>query len=228
MVDRIDEKYYEVIPPHSLSERVMARARDRMYDDFLRVCCPQPSETILDVGVSDVTDRAANVLERRYPYPEKLTAAGLGSGEGFRAAYPGIEYAQVVAGRALPFHAAQFDIATSNAVLEHVGGPEAQRRFVAELLRVGRRVFLTVPNRYFPVEHHTSIPFLHWTDVSFSWACRIFGKQDWSRAENLVLISRKRLRAACPPEVEMRTGVTGLPLGPLSSNLYLYARGAAT
>jgi hypothetical protein len=227
MIDRVDEKYYEVIPPHSLSERVMRRARDRMYDDFLRICCPQPSETILDVGVSDVTDRAANALERRYPHPEKLTAAGLGSGEEFRAAYPHIEYARVVASRALPFRAAQFDIATSNAVLEHVGGPEGQRQFVAELLRVSRRVFLTVPNRFFPVEHHTSIPFLHWTDVSFSLACRMFGKQDWSRTENLVLISRRRLRAACPSEAQVRIGVTGLLLGPLSSNLYLYASGAA-
>ena len=201
----------------------MVRARDRIYADFLRVCHPQPFETILDVGVSDVTDRGANLLERLYPHPEMLTAAGLGSGEAFREAYPHIGYVGVAADRALPFGAAQFDIATSNAVLEHVGGAEAQRRFVSELLRVGHRVFLTVPNRYFPVEHHTRILLLHWTDSTFSLACRMFGKQEWDRAENLVLVSRARLRAACPPEFEIRIGLTGLRLGPLSSNIYLYA-----
>src|SRR5262249_20187466 len=94
--------------------------------------------------------------------------------------------------------------------------------FIAELMRVGRRVFLTVPLRYFPVEHHTLIPLLHWTDFSFRLACRILGKRDWSRPETLILMSRRRLRAACPPGARVEIGMTGIPLGPCSSNLYLY------
>ena len=40
-------------------------------------------------------------------------------------------------------------------MIEHVGGEEEQRRFVAEVLRVGRRAFITTPNRWFPIEVHT-------------------------------------------------------------------------
>ncbi len=29
-------------------------------------------------------------------------------------------------------------------------------------MRVGRRVFVTTPNRRFPVEVHTRLPFVHW------------------------------------------------------------------
>jgi hypothetical protein len=34
---------------------------------------------------------------------------------------------------------------------------------VADCLRVARRgIFLTTPNRWFPVEFHTQLPLLHW------------------------------------------------------------------
>ena len=90
----IDSRYYEVAPPRSLAERLVIHARDRIYDDFIRLCRPRPEETILDVGVSDVIGDAANVLERRCPHPERLTAAGLGTAEDFRIAFPQVAYRQ--------------------------------------------------------------------------------------------------------------------------------------
>lgn len=200
----------------------MVRARDRIYDDFIRLCHPTSEETIVDAGVSDVISDGANVLERRYPYQQCLTAVGLGAAEEFRAAFPDVIYRQVVANEALPFPDRSFDIATSNAVLEHVGSLENQRHFLGELMRIGKRVFITVPHRLFPVEHHTGIPLLHWTDSGFALMCKLLGKEDWSRPENLILMSRRRLRALCPPDARVTIGTTGIPLGPCSSNLYLY------
>nr|WP_294504973.1 methyltransferase domain-containing protein [uncultured Rhodopila sp.] len=188
----------------------------------MELCLPTPQDTVLDVGVSDVVGDAANVLERRYPFPQRITAVGLGSGEDFAAAYPAVKYRQIAANQPLPYADGEIDIVTSNAVLEHVGSVESQRRFVTDLMRVGRRGFLTVPHRFFPVEHHTGIPLLHWTDRSFALACRLSGKQKWSRPENLILMSRSRLLAACPPGANLRIGATGLLLGPCSANLYLY------
>jgi SAM-dependent methyltransferase len=162
-------------------------------------------------------------LERRYPYPERVTAAGLGAAEEFRATFPKTTYRQIVANAPLPFPDKSFDIVTSNAVLEHVGSTENQHRFIADLVRVGRRAFITVPHRFFPVEHHTAIPLLHWTDGSFALMCRLLGKQHWSRPENLILMSQRKLRAACPPGIRVEMGKTGIMLGPCSANLYLYA-----
>jgi hypothetical protein len=218
----LDRKYYEVATPHSFAERVMIRAREQMFKDFLRICSPGPADTIIDVGVSDVITDAANMLERRYAHPERITAVGLGTAGQFRAAFPGVTYRQIVAGEPLPFPDKSFDIATSNAVLEHVGSVANQRRFVSELTRVASRGFITVPNRFFPVEHHTGIPFLHWTDGGFGLACTLLGKEDWARPENLILLSPQRLRAACPPNFAVRMGTTGILLGPFSSSLYLY------
>ena len=39
---------------------------------------PSASDEILDVGVSDVINDGANVLERSYPHQHKITACGLG------------------------------------------------------------------------------------------------------------------------------------------------------
>jgi len=218
----VDSKYYEVATPRSFAERLMVLARDRIYDDFIRLCHPTSEETILDVGVSDVISDGANVLERRYPNQQRLTAVGLGTAREFRATFPGVTYRQVAADEALPFSDKSFDIAASNAVLEHVGSPANQRRFVGELMRVGKRIFITVPHRLFPVEHHTGVPFLHWTDSGFALLCKLLGKEDWSRPENLILMSRRRLRASCPLDARITIGTTGIPLGPWSSNLYLY------
>src|SRR4051812_3895138 len=134
----VDKRYYEVATPGSISERLMIRARDRIYADFLATCLPTPSDTILDVGVSDVLSDGANLLERLYPHRDRIAACGLGEGREFRSAFPEVEYRQIAPGTPLPFPDRSFDIATSNAVLEHVGGIADQRRFVAEIARVAR------------------------------------------------------------------------------------------
>jgi hypothetical protein len=218
----IDQEYYQEVPAGSVAERLLLAARDRIFGDFLSRMRPTPSDDILDVGVSDVINDGANVLERSYRHPQKITACGLGAGIGFRSAYPLCRYVQIEPNVALPFDDNSFDIATSNAVLEHVGGYENQIHFVRELCRVAKRVFITVPNRFFPVEHHTAVPLAHYLDGTFRVACHMTGKSHWTQEENLTLMTRKRLwRIAAPVGRSAAVGYTGLLLGPLSSNLYL-------
>lgn len=220
----VDSRYYEAAPPGSFAERVMIKARERIYQDFLRVCAPKPGERILDVGVSDVITDGANLLERHHPRAGDITATGLGSGEQFQAAFPGIRYDRIQTGTCLPYADRSFEIAVSNAVLEHVGGIEQQRAFIAEMTRVADRVFITVPHRYFPVEHHTAIPFAHWFDKTFSIVARALGHGTWLKEENLVLMARSNLKQAAGRKQGWfaEVGLTGLPLGPFSSNLYLF------
>jgi hypothetical protein len=216
----MDEKYYQAMPPRSLGERLTIAARDRIYADFIRLCRPASDEAILDVGVSDVVNDAANLLERKYPHPGRITAVGLGAGTDFCAAFPAVAYRRIAANQPLPFADKSFAIATSNAVLEHVGSTANQAFFIAELMRVAARVFVTVPHRFFPVEHHTAIPLLHYRDASFAVACRLLGKAEWADEANLILMSKDRLRALAPAGAEIAH--TGLRLGPFSSNLLLF------
>jgi hypothetical protein len=188
----------------------------------VRIAAPRPRDAVLDVGVSDVVNDAANVLERRYGRPERITAVGLGDGAGFQAAYPRVTYRRIEPNRPLPFPDRAFELATSNAVLEHVGSRQHQIAFVRELVRVSRKVFVTVPNRFFPIEHHTAIPLLHYWDAGFARACAALGKEEWASEENLILMSRRSLAALAPPGIPCRIGYTGIALGPFSSNIFMF------
>lgn len=52
-----------------------------------------------------------------------------------------------------------FDVVVSNSVIEHLPTPELQARMASEARRVGKRVYLQTPNRYFPLEPHFLFPF---------------------------------------------------------------------
>lgn len=220
----VDEKYYQVAKPHSLAERLVIQARAQIFRDFMATCRPGREDTILDVGVSDVVGESPNLLERLYPHRDRITALGLGSAEVFQAEFPEVAYRQVAPNTPIPFPDKHFAIATSNAVLEHVGSPDNQRRFVAEMLRVARQVFISVPYRFFPVEHHTGIPLAHYLDTTFRPACRLFGKADWGNPAHLILMSRGRMRRAFPDNTPVTIGLTGLSLGPFSSNMFAHWR----
>jgi hypothetical protein len=193
-----------------------------MYEDFIRFNSPNKYSTILDVGVSDLHSGGANWLERNYPYKAKMHACGLGNAEGLRSAFPDISYRKIEPNAPLPFLDNEFQIATCNAVLEHVGSFKNQRKLVRELIRVARQIFVTVPNRFFPVEHHTAIPLLHFNQHTFRLACKLLGKEKWSDQSNMIFLSKRRFSCLFPEHAVV--GYTGLMLGPFSSNIFAYYR----
>ena len=121
---------------------------------------------MVDVGVTDAPfggglDR--QLLRGALPVARAGSPRSAYTGlDRFAAAFPAVTAVQAD-GRDLPFADGAFDLGFSNAVVEHVaGGRDGQRRFVHELCRVARRVFVTTPNRFFPLEVHTLVPFAHW------------------------------------------------------------------
>ncbi|QIX27851.1 class I SAM-dependent methyltransferase [Nocardioides sp. JQ2195] len=50
------------------------------------------------------------------------------------------------------------DLVYSNAVIEHVGGAERRQRFADTVHRLGDRLWVQTPYRYFPVEPHWLFP----------------------------------------------------------------------
>jgi SAM-dependent methyltransferase len=192
-----------------LADAISLRSRRRKLALFLELMRPDPTTTVLDVGVDEVSLGEAggesgctthNLLEDRYPWPERLTALGLHDGARFRERYPGIAYVQGDA-CALPFEDGAFDLVHSNAVIEHVGGRERQEAFVREALRVGRRVFLTTPNRRFPVEVHTRLPLVHWLPEPLSGRVYDVAGKTWAR--EIRLLGPADLRALFPVPVEI-------------------------
>lgn len=194
-------------------------ARRRMFELFIQEMRPSPADTLLDVGVSDFETTEANIIEKLYPYKGQITAVGIGGGAEFRRLHPMTQFVHVDIGAPLPFPDQAFDIGLSNAVLEHVGGADERRRFLLELARVSKRLFVTVPHRWFPVEHHTALPLLHYSPRAFRLFCRATGRRYWADPANLEFLDSASILREWPLKRHPRIVRTGLPLGPFASNL---------
>jgi SAM-dependent methyltransferase len=192
-----------------LVDAVSLRSRRRKLRLFMDEMRPTQATAVLDVGADEIGFGAAgghsgcathNFFEELYPWRERITALGLHDGGGFRRRYPAITYVQGDA-CALPFPDKSFDIVFSNAVIEHVGPVDRQRLFVAEAVRVGRRVFLTTPNRWFPIELHTGLPLVHWLPKSAADRAYEVSGKGWAKENNL--LGREDLRRLFPGPVRI-------------------------
>jgi SAM-dependent methyltransferase len=189
-----------------LAARASLWNRRRKLALFMDAVQPEPETRVVDVGVGDTPfgtepglAATHNFFEALYPWPEQITAVSDVPLPNFARAFPQVRRVQA-SGTALPFEADEFDVAFSNAVIEHVGNREEQRRFVAELCRVAPRVFLSTPNRWFPVETHTLVPLVHWLPrPAADRAMRTLRREDWKGVE---LLGKGELLALFPSDVD--------------------------
>jgi hypothetical protein len=107
--------------------------------------------------------------------------------------------------RDMPFPDRYADCALANAIIEHVGDEADQRRMIDEMTRVARCWVITTPNRWYPVEAHTSAVFSHWSP---SWRAR---QRKFTR-----LLSRREFKAMLPAGAV----IEGRPWSPTFSAYY--------
>ena len=155
-------------------------------------------DTILDIGVtSDQSYDHSNYLEAWYPHKARVIAVSIDDARVVESLHPGVKFVQAN-GLELPFRDGCFDYIHSSAVLEHIGQHRKQIQFLREVWRVARAgIFVTTPNRWFPVEFHTVLPLLHWLPKSlYRKALRAVGMTFFASEQNLNLLSRRDLALA--------------------------------
>ncbi len=199
------------------------RARKSIFQLFMNVMKPTSSSLILDLGVTpDRSLPESNFFEKLYPYKDKIVAASIEDASFLERLYAGLQFVRIQKGP-LPFADNQFDILFCSAVVEHVGDHESQREFVRESLRVSQRFFFSTPNRQFPIDFHTLLPFLHWLPQPVHQAAlRRLGLDFWSRIENLNLLTPSMFLELFPRFSSLhiyRCRLFGLP-----SNIVVYGR----
>jgi len=150
---------------------LIKKSREKKHKQFMDFCNPSKNDKVLDVGTQGVDYRDTdNFLVKNYPYHQKLTCLGIQDLSNFSKRYPNVK-AVTYDGKKFPFKNGSFEYVWSNAVIEHVGNRKKQELFLSEMIRVAKKkVFFTTPNKGFPIELHTSLPFVHWLDKN---------KSDW-------------------------------------------------
>lgn len=222
----IDSIYYRDGVNKSLAMFVLKSARMSMFNLFMREMMPTEDMRILDIGVSDDENEGANFLEKQYPWQHKITCVGIGNGEAIVTRYPKLTFQHITPGKKLPFPDGFFDIACSNAVIEHVGGSAQRTNFISEHLRVAKRAFITFPNRWFPFEHHTNVPLLHYSPQLFRALLKGTRYDYWTDPANLEFLSSRLIEDEWPAGVRSPSQImkTGVFLGPFSSNIAVIVR----
>lgn len=183
----------------------MYKSRQRRFKLFMETIKPQASDKVLDIGAGEGHETALNFFEEWYPYRKNITSLGIADLPNFRKKYPEITFV-IGDGRKLPFANDSFDIYFSNAVLEHVGSFQQQKKFIEEACRVAPKIFISTPNRLFPIDVHTLIPFAHYFPQSVRGKIyRFFGKEYFSTEDRLRLTYKKEIQKMLPAGVKMET-----------------------
>ncbi|MGI8844976.1 MAG: class I SAM-dependent methyltransferase [Thermoleophilaceae bacterium] len=182
-----------------------ARARAKRTRMYLELMHPSPTDAVVDVGCGSVGLATLGV-------PGRVTGTDLTE----RPGYPGERFVTADA-RDLPFAESEFDIAYSNSLIEHL--PAADRvRVAAEMARVGRRLFVQTPNRWFPIEPHALLPLVHWLPRALGrrlWRIGVTGEP----FDDISLLSARDLRALFPDSEIVRERI-----GPLTKSLIAVRR----
>lgn len=87
------------------------------------------------------------------------------------------------------------DLVISNATIEHVGSFNNQLKMCENIIKLSSKYFvICTPNKYYPLEFHTKIPFLHYLpEKIYRIVLRKIGLDFFSNENNLNLLSKKKL-----------------------------------
>lgn len=123
-------------------------SRKRKLELFNKVMKPTKQAKVLDVGAEINIDGSRGLqLIDSYPWKSNITAVNISPKHIhlIKQHYPEIN--TVVADACeLPWPDKYFDIVYSNAAIEHLGDFKKQNKMAAEIMRVGKRWFVTTPN----------------------------------------------------------------------------------
>jgi SAM-dependent methyltransferase len=185
---------------------------------------PAETDKVLDMGVTpDTILEESNYFEKMYPYTGNITMSSIEDASNLEQLFKGAKFVRNEQGRPFPFDDKQFDTLFCSAVLEHAGDDEAQKQFVHECIRVAKKIYLTTPNRHFPIEFHTYLPFIHYLPRHIHQKILKTFKMDfWAETQNLNLLTGKKLFSMLPEEVRIKAKLYYNRIFGIATNLILY------
>jgi hypothetical protein len=194
-----------------------ARSRHRKGELLGELFALDEKTRILDVGGQ--LDPAGRQILDTHPHRHNVTVLNLDQRhlDLIREAYPEVTTVQGDATR-LPFEDDSFDLVYSNAVIEHIPTWEGQQAMAQEIQRVGKTWFVTTPNRWYPFEFHTRLPFVSWLPAPLMKTCSVVSynhvkkRYDFGLSRGVIrLLSIRQMRSLFPTSLAVPLRITFWP-----------------
>jgi hypothetical protein len=176
----------------------LKKYREKIFKIFVENIKLKKIYKVIDIGSTAVDSMSENYFLHNYPYKKSITCFSNQKLDNLKKKYPFL-IIKKGDGRNTNLPDNFYEIVHSNATIEHVGSFDNQIKFVRELYRISKKiVFMQTPNRYFPIDFHTLLPFLHWLPKTIHRKILdIIGLKFLSKESNLNLLSIKELKKIC-------------------------------
>ena len=117
------------------------------------------------------------------------------------------------------------DLVISNATIEHVGDLKKQKKMISNIIKLSKKIFIIItPNRFYPIDFHTKLPFLHWLPKPLHrLILKILGLNFYANEKNLNLLSKNDFTKIVDQK-NITFKITNITLFKIPSNLILIGK----
>ena len=196
----INKKNYWVQLPYldKILKLILLKNRINIFNIFLENVKFNKNSKILDVGTTPILEPHENIIFYQYKWKNNITGF---SNQDCNILKKKFKTNKFIKGDAknINLKKNKFDISYCSATIEHVGSYKNQKKLISELYRISRNyVFLTTPNRSFPIDFHTKLPIIHLLPKKIHRKILKFFKLNYFASEkNLNLLFSKDIARIC-------------------------------
>ena len=180
-------------------KKIANAARNEFFNILKKNTKYSSKKSIIDIGTTPNLDDVQNIILSKIKDNKNITCLSNLNCKILLKKYPNIKKILIGDGRNNNLPNNSFDIVHSNATIEHVGSYKNQLLFIKECIRVAKKyVFIQTPNRFYPIDFHTILPFIHWLPKNIHRKIlNIIGLNFYGLEKNLNLLSESDLINLC-------------------------------
>ena len=169
--------------------------REKIHNIFLKETSYSNNFSLLDMGTTSDSESSHNIILQKTLNNKNISCLSNQNLSNLKKLFPHIKIFYKGDAKKTKFKKESFDIIYSSATIEHLGSFKNQLKFVKECVRIAKKkVFITTPNRFYPIDFHTKLPFLHWLPKNVHRkVLKLFGFEFYSLEKNLNLLSKNDL-----------------------------------
>lgn len=173
--------------------------REKMIKIFFKKISYTNSKTILDIGTTPSPEMEHNILLNKTLHNHNITCLSNLDCNSLKKKFPNIKKFIIGDGKKTRLPNKKFNIVYSSATIEHVGSFSNQVKFVKECCRLANQsVFITTPNRTYPIDFHTKLPLIHlFPKKVHRKILKFLGYDFFSQEKNLNLLSVADIKKIC-------------------------------